>query len=87
MTLIVRSSTEDVLALPTWLMNLLNLHDGEAVKTVVEGQTLKLTSVENFLSLRGALAEDQSFDEAIAFLQQAWEQWKPHDIVSTPTSS
>lgn len=45
MTLIVQSSEEDVISLPAWLMKLLNLHEGDEIKTIIEGQSLKLTSL------------------------------------------
>jgi hypothetical protein len=35
------------------------------------GQFLRLASLEQFLALRGALQEDEEFDEAIEFLDQA----------------
>jgi len=83
MTLIVRSTSKDVISLPVQLMELLNLSEGEEVKPVVEGQTLRLERskrLEQFLALRGALQDDDSFDEALTYLQQAWEKW------TSPTS-
>ena len=81
MTIIVQSSTENVISLPVWLMKLLNLREGEEIKTVIEGQTLRLTPLENFLTLRGALKDDQEFDVAIKYLNQAWQEWALPDTV------
>ena len=75
MTLIVQSSNEDVISLPNWLMNILNLHEGDEIKTVIEGQTLRITPLDQFLALRGALENDLEFDTAIEFLNQAWQEW------------
>ena len=50
MTLIVRSTRENIIALPDWLMKDLNLKDGEEVKTLIEGKTLRLASLNQFLS-------------------------------------
>ena len=75
MTLVVQSSSEDVISLPHWLMQLLDLNEGDAIKTVIEGKTLRLASLDHFLALRGALKDDQAFDEAITYLSQAWEKW------------
>ena len=76
MTLIVQSSSEDVISLPAWLMNVLNLHEGDEIKTVIDGQTLQITPLDQFLALRGALENDQEFDTAIEFLNQSWQEWK-----------
>jgi antitoxin component of MazEF toxin-antitoxin module len=75
MTLIVQSSSEDVISLPAWLMNILNLHEGDEIKTIIEGQTLRITPLDQFLALRGALKNDQEFDTALEFLNQAWQEW------------
>ncbi len=76
MTVIVKSSNEDVISLPFWLMKLLNLHEGDKIKTVIEGQTVRLTPLDKFLSLRGALRDDKDFDMAIESLNQGWQSWK-----------
>jgi len=65
MTLIVQSSSDDVISLPARLMEVLNLHEGDEIKTVIDGQTLRITPLDQFLALRGALADDQEFDIAI----------------------
>lgn len=81
MTIIVQNSTQDVISLPVWLMKLLNLREGDVIKTVIEGQTLRLTPLEKFLSLRGSLKDDQEFDVAISYLNQAWQEWTLPDTV------
>lgn len=81
MTIIVQSSKENVVSLPARLMDLLNLHDGDEIKTIVEGKTLRITPLEQFLALRGALKDDQEFDAAIEFLDQAWQEWTIPDSV------
>ncbi len=81
MTLIVQSSSEDVISLPAWLMNVLNLHEGDEIKTVIDGQTLQITPLDQFLALRGALKNDQEFDTAIGFLNQSWQEWKTPNSV------
>jgi hypothetical protein len=73
MTLIVQSSSEDVIALPAWLMDLLNLQDGDEIKTIIDGQTLRITPLEQFLALRGAFSDDPEFDAAIKYLNQGWQ--------------
>lgn len=75
MTIVVKSSNEDTIYLPVWLMKLLNLQEGDEIKTIVEGQTLRLTPLDRFLTLRGTLREDKAFDEAIDYLNQAWQSW------------
>lgn len=81
MTLIVQSSSEDVISLPTWLMNTLNLHEGDEIKTIITGRTLRITPLDQFLALRGVLKNDQEFDGAIKFLNQAWQEWQPPNSV------
>jgi antitoxin component of MazEF toxin-antitoxin module len=75
MTLVIKSSSEDTISLPDWLMTVLDLREGDEVKTIVEGRTLHLTPLDQFLALRGALREDESFDAAIEFLDKAWSSW------------
>ena len=79
MTIIVKSINDNTISLPGWLMKNLNLHDGEEVKTVIEGKTLRLSSLNQFIALRGALSEDDEFDTAIEFLNKAWDSWKTQD--------
>jgi len=75
MTLVVKSSSEDMISLPGWLMRLLNLREGDEIKTIIEGQTLRLASLDQFLALRGALRDDPDFDNALEYLNQAWQAW------------
>ena len=75
MTLIVTSTTEDTISIPTWLMKSLNLTDGAAVKATVDGQTLNLSPIAQFLALRGILQDDDSFEEAINSLDAQWQSW------------
>ena len=58
---LVKSSNEDTISLPAWLMTVLDLREGDEVKTTVRGRTLHLTPLDQFLALRGALREDESF--------------------------
>ncbi len=81
MTLVVQSSSEDVISLPSWLMDILNLREGDEIKTVVDGQTLRITPLEQFLALRGALKDDPEFDAAIKQLNQGWQEWQIPDSV------
>jgi antitoxin component of MazEF toxin-antitoxin module len=69
MTFIVKSSTDDTISLPQWLMRSLNLKEGDEIKTIIEGQFLRSASLEQFLDLRGALQEDKDFDQAIEFFE------------------
>jgi antitoxin component of MazEF toxin-antitoxin module len=75
MTLVVKSIQENTIMLPEWLMKRLDLSEGEEVKPSIEGQTLHLTPLDQFLALRGALREDDAFDEAMAYLDRAWQTW------------
>lgn len=81
MTMIVQNSSEDVISLPAWLMKLLNLHEGDAIKTAIDGQTLRITPLEQFLALRGILENDSEFDAAIDYLDKAWQEWQTPDSV------
>lgn len=75
MTLIMRSSDEDTISLPAWLMAQLNLADGDAITPVVEGTSLHLKPLQQFLSLRGVFQDDDSFDTAISELEASWQLW------------
>ena len=59
-------------------MRSLNVKEGDEIKTIIEGQFLRSASLEQFLDLRGALQEDEDFDQAIEFLDQAWQSWTIH---------
>jgi antitoxin component of MazEF toxin-antitoxin module len=75
MTVVARSVRDDTIFLPGKLLTLLRLREGDAVKAIVEGQTLRVARLEAFLNLRGALAEDEAFDQAIEELAQGWNAW------------
>lgn len=77
MTVIIKSSNEQAISLPAQLMELLNLHEGDQVKTIVEGETLRIARLDKFLHLRGTLANDEEFDRAMETMNQAWKSWKP----------
>lgn len=73
MTVIVKSSDEETIAIPGRLMAALHLQEGDRVKAVIEGQTLRLARLDQFLALRGALSDDETFDQAIEFINRAWQ--------------
>ena len=79
MTITVKKSNQDVISIPAELMSALNLHEGDQVKAIVSGKTLRLEGVNRFLELRGALANDASFDTAMEQIDKAWQTWTtPH---------
>ena len=75
MTVIVTNSTEDVISIPEWLMKALNLDDGTSVRATVDGQTLSLSPVAEFLALRGVYSSDKQFEGAVDSIQQQWDTW------------
>jgi antitoxin component of MazEF toxin-antitoxin module len=75
MTIIVKSSNEDAITIPAALMSALNLREGDEVKAIVDGETLRLARLNKFLSLRGALADDEAFEHAMEANEQAWQAW------------
>jgi antitoxin component of MazEF toxin-antitoxin module len=79
MTIIIKSTTENSIAIPKALMKALNLHDGDEVKAVVDGETLRLAGLNKFLSLRGALANDQDFERAMESNDKAWQAWTTNE--------
>jgi antitoxin component of MazEF toxin-antitoxin module len=81
MTIVVKSSDEDAIAMPTQLMAALRLREGDEVKAIVEGETLRLTRLDRFLALRGVLADDEEFDRAMEQIDRAWQSW------TTPASA
>jgi hypothetical protein len=76
MTVVVKSTSEEVIALPDWLMNVLNLHERDKIKPIIEGRMVRLTPLDQFLSLRGALKDDTEFDKAIESFNQRWQAWE-----------
>ncbi|GAK59513.1 hypothetical protein U27_06498 [Candidatus Vecturithrix granuli] len=75
MTLVVKTTHDNTISLPAWLMTRLHLHDGEEVKASIEGPTLRFTPLDQFLALRGVLSEDKAFEQAMTYLDQAWQTW------------
>ncbi len=75
MTLVVKITNDNTITLPASMLSRLHLHDGDEVKMSIEGQTLRLTPLEEFLALRGALREDEAFDQAMTYLDRAWQTW------------
>ncbi len=75
MVIVVKSSDEGTISLPVQLMEKLGLREGDEVKATLDGQTLRLTRLQNFLNLRGALADDEAFDRAMELIEQAWQSW------------
>ncbi|MCA9871779.1 MAG: hypothetical protein H6649_10915 [Caldilineae bacterium] len=81
MTVVAKSTRDDTIFLPEDLLTLLSLKEGDAVKAIIDGQTLKVARLEAFLKLRGTLADDDAFDQAIEELEQGWTAW------NTPASA
>jgi hypothetical protein len=81
MIVVATSKKDNVISLPSELMAGLEWREGDEIKVVLDGQTLHLIRLDNFLALRGALADDDAFDEAIEQMEQLWQSW------TTPTSA
>jgi hypothetical protein len=81
MTFVVKSSEEDVIALPEHLLALLDPHEGDEIKMVVEGKSLRLTPLEQFLALKDVLGDDDAFDAAIETINRGWQTWPTSDTV------
>jgi AbrB family looped-hinge helix DNA binding protein len=75
MTITVKLSNEDAIAIPAQMLAELNLKEGDQVKVVVEGDTLRLERLDRFLQLRGVYANDEDFDRAMELMDRAWQQW------------
>lgn len=75
MTVVARSTRDDTIFLPERLLTLLRLRDGDAVKAIVEGQTLRVAR-PRLSSICAALADDEAFDEAITEVGIGWSAWK-----------
>lgn len=82
MPFIIKNSGNDVIALPSSLMRLLNLCEGDEVKALAEGQSLRLTPLERFLSLRGILSGDTAFDKSMEQLEQEWQSWTDESVLT-----
>lgn len=75
MTIVIKSSDEQTISLPASLLKRLRLQEGDEIKAILEGQTLRLSKLADFLSLSGALANDDGFDEAMEIVDKAWQTW------------
>ncbi len=75
MTIIVRSADENEISIPSHLMEELHLRDGEEVKATVHGEALVFDRLEGFLALRGALTDDEAFDQAMELVDRKWRAW------------
>lgn len=75
MSITVKRSDEDAIFLPAWLMSILSLTEGSQVKAIIENRSLRLARLDHFLNLRGALANDQAFDDTMMAMERAWQQW------------
>lgn len=75
MTVVVRSSDEDQISIPSRLMEELHLREGEEIKATVQGETLRFGRLNGFLALRGALAGDSAFDDAMELIEHQWRAW------------
>lgn len=81
MAIVIKSADENTISIPSKIMALLGLREGDQVKAIVSGETLRLARLDQFLKLRGALAEDEAFDRAMTCLDRAWQTW------TTPVSA
>ncbi len=79
MATVVKSTDENTIALPEQLMAGLGLSEGDEVRAVLDGETIRFARLNEFLALRGALAHDQGFDDAMQQVSEAWELWKLPD--------
>jgi antitoxin component of MazEF toxin-antitoxin module len=78
MTITIKRSEENaIITLPQWLMTVLKLHEGSQVKAIIENESLRLAHFDTFLNLRGSLADDTAFDDAIETLDAGWQAWTP----------
>lgn len=75
MTIIVKSQDENVITLPSRLLEGLHWPEGSEIKVIMDGQVLRLAPLDQFLALRGSLREDESFDEAMQLLNESWQSW------------
>jgi hypothetical protein len=79
---VVKSTSENVISIPEHLKAALSLREGDQVKAIVNGETLRLAPIESFLMLRGVFADDKGFDEAMRLLEQGWQAWTPPGSVA-----
>lgn len=81
MMLVVKSTHDNFISVPLSLLMQWRLQEGEVVKTILEGHTLRLTPLQQFLALRGVLSEDSAFEEAMTYLTGAWQSWTVNELV------
>jgi antitoxin component of MazEF toxin-antitoxin module len=75
MTITIKMSEEDAIAIPAQMLAELNLREGDQVRVVIEGDTLRLERLDRFLQLRGVYANDEKFDRAMELMDRAWQEW------------
>ena len=75
MAIVIVSLDENQIALPAEIMAALDLHSGDEVTAVVEGDAIRMARLDKFLNLRGVLAGDSTFDAAMQLLDQGWQEW------------
>jgi antitoxin component of MazEF toxin-antitoxin module len=75
MAIVIVGTDEKHMALPADIMAALNLHVGDEVTAVVEGDAIRVSRLDKFLALRGSLANDNAFDQSIEALDQEWQAW------------
>jgi hypothetical protein len=59
----------------------LNWREGDEVKVFLEGKVLRLARLNEFLGLRGVLANDKDFERAFETMDRAWNSWTMSDSV------
>ncbi len=74
MTVTVQVSNQNVIPIPADLAHALNLKEGDQVKAIVDGSTLRLARLDKFLQRCGALADDDAFDRAMDYIDPAWHE-------------
>jgi predicted nucleic acid-binding protein/antitoxin component of MazEF toxin-antitoxin module len=72
MTLLITSTEQNKITIPAWLMATLNLHEGEEVSAIVEGDTLRVERIASMSPQNGkaradALSAGPDIDEAHDF--------------------
>ena len=75
MTVTVKVSNQNAISIPADIAYALNLKEGDQVKAIVDGTTLRLARLDKFLQLCGVLADDDAFDRAMEYIDRAWQQW------------
>lgn len=75
MAIVIKRSDENSISVPSELLEKLRLREGDEVRVVVEGNALRIERIDSFLKLRGALADDLAFDQALELLDQSWRSW------------